>query len=112
MIPIHTSHFKLLYRNLLYTGITRGKKLVVLVGTKKALAIATHNEEVKKRHTGLKEAISNFLGNRSAWRCVLKRGRFDAESGVGGQHHALALDTHEGGGLQVGDDDHFAPMSV
>jgi exodeoxyribonuclease V alpha subunit len=57
IIPIHTSHFKLLYRNLLYTGITRGKKLVVLVGTPKAIAICIHNQEIQKRHTGLKEAL-------------------------------------------------------
>lgn len=57
VIPIHTSHFKLLTRNLLYTGVTRGKRLVVLVGTKKALAIAVHNDEVKKRFTGLKHAL-------------------------------------------------------
>lgn len=57
VMPIHTSHFKLLNRNLLYTGLTRGKRLVVLVGTKKAIAIAVHNEEVKKRYTGLTEAV-------------------------------------------------------
>ena len=61
IIPIHTSHFKLLHRNLLYTGVTRGKKLVILVGTKKALAIAVKNDEVKKRFTGLKEALQQFL---------------------------------------------------
>ncbi len=61
VMPIHTSHFKLLNRNLLYTGITRGKRLVVLVGTKKALAIAVTNEEVKKRYTGLAEAISSRI---------------------------------------------------
>lgn len=61
VMPIHTSHFKLLNRNLLYTGITRGKKLVVLVGTKKALAIAVKNEEVKSRFTGLKEAMIRNL---------------------------------------------------
>jgi exodeoxyribonuclease V alpha subunit len=61
IIPIHTSHFKLLFRNLLYTGLTRGKKRVVLVGTKKALAIAIRNEEVLKRHTGLKKALCQFL---------------------------------------------------
>ncbi len=54
IIPIHTTHFKLLYRNLLYTGVTRGKKLVVLVGTKKALAIAVHNDEVRRRYTALR----------------------------------------------------------
>ncbi|CCB86755.1 uncharacterized protein yrrC [Parachlamydia acanthamoebae UV-7] len=57
VIPVHTSHFKLLYRNLLYTAVTRGKKLVVLVGTKKALSIAVRNDEIKKRYTGLKQAL-------------------------------------------------------
>lgn len=57
VMPIHTSHFKMLHRNLLYTGVTRGKKLVVLVGTKKALAIAVKNDEVKKRYTGLQPAL-------------------------------------------------------
>jgi len=59
VIPLHTTHFKLLYRNLLYTGVTRGKKLVILVGTKKALALAIHNDEVKNRYTGLKQAMIN-----------------------------------------------------
>ncbi len=53
VMPIHTTHYKLLHRNLVYTGITRGKKLVVLVGTKKALSIAVRNDEVKLRYTGL-----------------------------------------------------------
>lgn len=57
VMPIHTHHFKLLCRNLLYTGITRGKKLVVLIGTKKALAIAIKNNEIQKRHTALKENL-------------------------------------------------------
>ncbi len=54
VIPVHTSHFKLLYRNLLYTGVTRGKKLVILVGTKKALSIAVRNDEVRRRYTSLR----------------------------------------------------------
>lgn len=57
IIPIHTSHFKLLTRNLLYTAVTRGKRLVVLVGMPKALAIAVHNDEVKKRYTGLQQVL-------------------------------------------------------
>lgn len=61
VMPVHTTHFKLLHRNLLYTGVTRGKKLVVLVGTKKALAIAVKNDEIKQRHTGLKQAILGTL---------------------------------------------------
>ncbi|NGX60150.1 MAG: ATP-dependent RecD-like DNA helicase [Chlamydiae bacterium] len=60
IIPIHTTHFKLLHRNLLYTGITRGKKRVILVGTKKAIAIAVRTEEVQKRHTGLMHKIREF----------------------------------------------------
>ncbi len=60
IIPIHTTHFKLLHRNLLYTGITRGKRRVILVGTKKAIAIAVRTEEVQKRHTGLMHKIREF----------------------------------------------------
>lgn len=58
VMPVHTTHFKLLHRNLLYTGVTRGKKLVVLVGTKKAIAMAVKNDEVKKRYTGLQQALA------------------------------------------------------
>lgn len=57
VMPIHTSHFKMLHRNLLYTGVTRGKKLVVLVGTKKAIFIALNNDEVKRRYTGLRQSL-------------------------------------------------------
>lgn len=61
VMPVHTTHFKLLHRNLLYTGVTRGKKLVVLVGTKKALMLAVKNDEVKQRYTGLKQALLGTL---------------------------------------------------
>lgn len=61
VMPVHTSHFMLLHRNLLYTGITRGKKLVVLVGTKKAIAIAVNNDDVRKRHTSLRQALMEVL---------------------------------------------------
>lgn len=59
VMPIHTSHFKLLHRNLFYTAVTRSKKQVYLVGTKKAIAIAVHNNDVQKRHTGLEDALKN-----------------------------------------------------
>lgn len=59
IMPIHTHHFKLLCRNLLYTGVTRGKKLVILVGTKKALAIAIQNNEIEKRYTALKYRLTH-----------------------------------------------------
>ncbi|MBF0120577.1 MAG: ATP-dependent RecD-like DNA helicase [Desulfobacterales bacterium] len=59
VIPILTQHYMLLQRNLIYTAITRGKKLVVIVGTKKALAIAIKNDKVDKRYTYLKERLLN-----------------------------------------------------
>lgn len=58
VIPIHTSHFKLLHRNLLYTAVTRGKKQVYLVGSMKAIGIAVNNNQVQKRYTGLEKAIT------------------------------------------------------
>lgn len=61
VMPVHTSHFMLLHRNLLYTGITRGKKLVVLVGTKKALAIAVKKDDVQQRYTSLQKTLMEFL---------------------------------------------------
>jgi exodeoxyribonuclease V alpha subunit len=63
ILPIHTSHFKLLYKNLLYTGITRGKKLVILVGSKKAIAMAIHNQEVQLRHSGLQQMTREALSS-------------------------------------------------
>lgn len=61
VIPIHTAHFMMLHRNLLYTAITRGKKLVVLVGTKKALAIAVKNDDVQKRYTSLRQTLMELI---------------------------------------------------
>jgi len=58
IIPVHTQHYVLLQRNLIYTGITRGRKLVVLVGTKKALAIAVKNNKTQMRYTRLKKRLS------------------------------------------------------
>lgn len=57
VMPIHTSHFKLLHRNLLYTAVTRGKRQVYLIGSKKAVGIAVHNNQVQKRYTGLENGI-------------------------------------------------------
>ena len=57
VMPLLTQHFLLLQRNLLYTGITRGRKLVVLVGTKKALGIAVSNNRTQMRYTMLKQRL-------------------------------------------------------
>ena len=58
IIPIITQHFKMLFRNLIYTGLTRAKKLAVFVGTRKALAIAVKNQDTSLRQTHLKELLS------------------------------------------------------
>jgi len=58
IVPILTQHYVLLQRNLLYTAITRGKKLVVLVGSKKALAIAVRNDKTAARYSHLRERLS------------------------------------------------------
>jgi exodeoxyribonuclease V alpha subunit len=55
VIPIMTQHYAMLQRNLLYTGITRGKRLVVLVGQKKAVAIAVRNVSGRRRWSKLSE---------------------------------------------------------
>ena len=55
VIPLLTQHYTMLQRNLLYTGITRGKRLVVLVGQKKALAMAVKNHLGRRRWTKLRE---------------------------------------------------------
>jgi exodeoxyribonuclease V alpha subunit len=53
IVPVHTQHYVMLQRNLLYTAVTRGKRLVVLVGSRKALALAVRNAEVAARASGL-----------------------------------------------------------
>jgi exodeoxyribonuclease V alpha subunit len=58
VIPLLTQHYMLLQRNLIYTAVTRGKKLVVLVGTKKALSIAVGNDKTEKRYSYLRYRLS------------------------------------------------------
>ena len=58
ILPVVTQHYMLLQRNLIYTGITRAKKLVVLIGTKKALAIAVRNNKPQRRYTLLSERLA------------------------------------------------------
>jgi len=53
VIPILTQHFMLLQRNLLYTGLTRARQLVVLVGTPKAIGIAVRNDKIAQRNSRL-----------------------------------------------------------
>ncbi|HVZ72603.1 MAG TPA: ATP-dependent RecD-like DNA helicase [Polyangia bacterium] len=58
IVPVHTQHFVMLQRNLLYTAVTRGKQLVVLVGSRKALGVAVRNADVALRCSGLATRLS------------------------------------------------------
>ena len=60
VIPILTSHYMLLQRNLLYTAITRARELAIIVGSKKAIGMAVNRNIVEKRYTGLKELLRAF----------------------------------------------------
>ena len=57
IIPVLTQHYLLLQRNLIYTAVTRGRKLVVMVGTRKALTIGVRNDKTQKRYTHLKQRL-------------------------------------------------------
>ena len=59
VIPIMTQHYVMLQRNLLYTGITRGKKLVILVGTQKAIAMSVRNNKTTNRNSYLHMRLSH-----------------------------------------------------
>lgn len=60
VMPVITQHYILLQRNLLYTGITRAKKAVVLVGSRRAVAIAVNNNRVEKRYSSLDKLIKGL----------------------------------------------------
>jgi exodeoxyribonuclease V alpha subunit len=64
VMPVTTQHYVLLQRNLLYTGITRGKELVVVVGTKKAVAMAVKNDRTAKRYTLLEQRLKTLPASR------------------------------------------------
>jgi exodeoxyribonuclease V alpha subunit len=65
VIPLLTQHYMMLQRNLVYTAVTRGKVLVVIVGTRKAMAISVKNNTPARRHT------------RLAWRLAVSCRKFD-----------------------------------
>jgi exodeoxyribonuclease V alpha subunit len=55
VIPITTQHYVMLKRNLIYTAVTRGKRLVVLIGQRKALAMAVKGKQTERRWSKLRE---------------------------------------------------------
>ncbi|MCD7717690.1 MAG: ATP-dependent RecD-like DNA helicase [Lachnospiraceae bacterium] len=76
VMPFTMSHYVMLQRNLLYTGVTRAKKILVLIGEKKAIAYATHNETTTSRNTKLAERIAN------GWKDAVKNAQKDSGSGI------------------------------
>jgi exodeoxyribonuclease V alpha subunit len=64
VIPVMTEHYAMLQRNLLYIGVTRGKRLVVLVGQQKAVAIAARNVSGRRRWSKLAEWLSADVSKR------------------------------------------------
>ncbi len=58
VIPVHTQHYIMLQRNLIYTALTRARKVAVFVGTRKAIAIAVSNDKVADRFSRLKERLA------------------------------------------------------
>ena len=64
VIPLTTQHYVMLQRNLLYTAITRAKKMIVIVGTRKALKLSIQNNEVAERHTTLKQRLCGEVGEK------------------------------------------------
>ena len=57
VIPLSTQHHPMLQRNLVYSGVTRGKRLVVLIGQRKALAIAVKGNRARRRWSKLRERL-------------------------------------------------------
>ncbi len=64
VIPLHTQHYVMLQRNLLYTAITRARRLCVVAGSRRALAIAVKNSRLDERHTHLRERLRDRLPAR------------------------------------------------
>ena len=82
VIPLTTQHYPMLQRNLVYTGVTRGKRLVVLVGQRKALAIAVKGARTRRRWSKLREWLSGG-DRRSGGRSLKDSDAQESENGHG-----------------------------
>lgn len=63
IVPVHTQNFMMLQRNLIYTAITRGAKLVILIGSRKALELAITTNKIERRFSGLKNCLQDTIKN-------------------------------------------------
>ena len=76
VMPVLMTHYVMLQRNLIYTGITRAKKICVLIGTKKALSFAIRNMTVLKRNTRLNERLNPALAQSTrVWSWPIRYGQ-------------------------------------
>jgi len=91
VVPLTTSAWLMLQRNLLYTAVTRAKRLVVLVGSKRALAKAVRTEGAGRRYTALTERLRRGQPVR-----VLQRATHDPNA-LGDQHVKLSVAEHRHG---------------
>jgi exodeoxyribonuclease V alpha subunit len=66
VIPLTTQHYPMLQRNLVYTGVTRGKRLVVIVGQKRALAMAVRGGQQRRRWSKLRDRLADASQNETA----------------------------------------------
>jgi exodeoxyribonuclease V alpha subunit len=82
VIPLTTQHYPMLQRNLVYTGVTRGKRLVVLVGQRKALAIAVKGARTRRRWSKLREWLAGG-DRRSGGRSLKDSDAQESENGQG-----------------------------
>ena len=82
VIPLTTQHYPMLQRNLVYTGVTRGKRLVVLVGQRKALAIAVKGARTRRRWSKLREWLAGG-DRRSGGRSLKDSDAQESENGHG-----------------------------
>jgi exodeoxyribonuclease V alpha subunit len=92
VIPLSTQHYMMLKRNLVYTGITRGKRLVVLVGQKRALAIAVKGQQVERRWSKLQERLHELSHPRNPARMEESRSSVSVEPAK----FARKVDAHDG----------------
>lgn len=72
VLPILPQHYLLLQRNLLYTAVTRAKRLLVLIGTKRAIGMAVRNNRTMKRHTRLAERLAGLMGQHGSVQALSK----------------------------------------
>ena len=115
VIPIMTQHYAMLQRNLLYTGVTRGKRLVVLVGQKKAVAIAVRNVSGRRRWSKLAEWLRGQLNSRSAKNSRVRKNRISSfrngpESGYA--YRAISVETVQDRNSRTGKSHHSINSSA